>query len=375
MKYNFPIYISFFFLIVLNGSINTLKSQTILNKDTAYHLSTAVNDSISLHYIGCSGFFIKKGKEVVLIDPYFSNRPSSTFLFGRLINKSNITPEIKNLIDNTFLHVIGDSIDGSGVVKTLVISHGHVDHFGDVPYLFDSGHLNKDTVKIIGSTVTQYYLGGNNIPDKNVVKQVEAIAATQSTEGKWVYINSKIRILPIISEHGPHVRLFGLNFNLVPKKHEQKNTHYKYWRQYATGQILCYLIDFLNDDGSINFRIYHNSASSNYPFGFPPQSVLNQHPVDVAILCVASFHTVKNYPEDIVKYLKPKHIILSHWEDFFGYSIPELKKKPKEVPLTNVNKFLKRLDKVMLEIHSGISYTRPNVNTSIKFFYWNKHNN
>jgi hypothetical protein len=127
----------------------------------------------------------------------------------------------------------------------------------------------------------------------------------------------------------------------------------------------------LNDDGSINFRTYLNSSASSYPYGFPAQSILNQHPVDIAILCVASFNNVKNYPEGIVRYLKPKNIITCHWERFLKFSINELKKKPKSVSLTNVNKFFRRLDQVMVDLNSGTTCLRPNVNTTINYFYFN----
>jgi L-ascorbate metabolism protein UlaG (beta-lactamase superfamily) len=369
MKVHPRIHILILLLFTCLGNTNALKAQPILNNDTVFNLSADVNDSITIHYIGCSGFFIKKGNNAVLIDPYFSYTNANTYFSGTLTNKSNIPVELKNLIDSVFLHVIGDSLDRSGLIKALLITHGHYDHYGDVPYLYHSGHVNKDTIKIIGNTTVQGYLGGDQIEDRNIIKPVESSTSSPSSEGKWIYVNNKIRILPVLTEHAPNLKILGININFVPKKHERKMTRHKYWREYAMGQTLCYLIDFLNDDGSVNFRTYINSAASNFPYGFPAQSILNQHPVDIAMLCVASFNNVKKYPEDMVTYLKPKHIIACHWEDFLNSSIPELKKKPKTVPGTNVAVFFKRLDKVLSDLNSGISYTLPNVNTTIKFFY------
>ncbi len=351
---------------------NDLKAQTILNKDTTFYLSADVNDSITIHYIGCSGFFIRKGNNVVLIDPYFSYKKAYTYPFGGLINKSTIKPDIKCLIDSVFSHIIDDTIDHSGLIKTLLITHGHMDHYGDVPYLFQSRRFNLDTIKVIGSSNTQLYLHGDSVPDRNIVKPVESSASSSSTEGKWIFVNSNIRVLPILSEHSPHLKIFGIPIYLVPERNKKNRVRHKYWRQYAAGQTLCYLIDFLNDDGSISFRMYLRSSASDFPSGFPAQSILNQHPIDIAMICVALFNNVKNYPEDVVRYLKPKHIIACHWEQFLKSSMNELKKKPETAPITNVKKFLKRLDAVLSDLNLGITYTLPNVNTTIKYFYSNK---
>lgn len=362
----------FLYCFLFDGiNLNTLKSQTIQNTDTLFNLSAKPNDSITIHYIGCSGFFIRKGNKVVVTDPYFSNKKASTFLFGTLTNKANIEPEVKSLMGSVFFDIIKDSLDHSGLIKALLISHAHVDHYGDVPYLFHNRYFNQDTLKIIGSTTTQYYLGGDEIPEQNTIRSVENSASTVSAEGKWIYVNNGIRVLPIIGEHPAHLQILGINIHFVPKKNEKKNIRHKYWRKYTSGQTLCYLIDFLNDDGSINFRIYFNSSGSNSPLGLPAQSVLKQHPVDIAMVCVASYNLVKNYPEDMVRYLKPAHIITSHWEDFLNCSINELKIKPKDVPANNINKFFKRLDKVILGLNSGTTYIRPNVNTTIDYFYSN----
>lgn len=371
MKVYFRISTLILLVFACQGYTTILKAQTILNKDTVFNLSEEVNDSITIHYIGCSGFFIRKGNDALLIDPYFSYKKAYSYPFGTLTNKSTIPQDVKQLIDSVYMHVIEDSLDHSGLIKAILITHGHVDHYGDVPYLFESTRFNLDTVKIIGSTNTQRYLTGDKIPDKNILKPVESSASSPSEVGKWIEINSKIRVLPIISDHAPHLKILGINIYLVPEKNNKNRIRHKYWRNYASGQTLSYLIDFLKEDGSINFRAYLNSAASDYPSGFPAQSILNQGPVDIAMLCVASFDKAKNYPESIVRYLKPKHIIACHWEQFLNSSIPELKKKPKTVPIANVKKFFKRLDSVLIDQKSGTSYLRPNVNTSIEYFYSN----
>ena len=121
MKVHPSIYILILLLFTCQGYTKAIKAQAILNNDTVFNLSANVNDSITIHYIGCSGFFIKKGNNAVLIDPYFSYTNANTYFSGTLTNKSNIPVDLKNLIDSVFLHVIGDSLDRSGLIKALLI--------------------------------------------------------------------------------------------------------------------------------------------------------------------------------------------------------------------------------------------------------------
>jgi len=86
--------------------------------------------------------------------------------------------------------------------------------------------------------------------------------------------------------------------------------------------------------------LYYQDAASNPPNGFPPPagSTLSP-PVDVAILCVASFQEVDDYPEAIVRQLQTRTVILEHWESFFRSPDRPLK----AVPLTDTKAFALRL--------------------------------
>ena len=68
--------------------------------------------------------------------------------------------------------------------------------------------------------------------------------------------------------------------------------------------------------------------------------------VDIAIVCVAGYSQVENYPEGIIRNLKPRHIIMSHWENFFK-PLPKADEKLEVVPGTDVDKFIQRMKKVM----------------------------
>src|SRR5690606_41553051 len=63
------------------------------------------------------------------------------------------------------------------------------------------------------------------------------------------------------------------------------------------GRTLAFLVDFLEDDGEIAFRIYYQDATAPPPLGFAPDALVAAHPVDVAILVPATFEEVDWHPE------------------------------------------------------------------------------
>ena len=71
-------------------------------------------------------------------------------------------------------------------------------------------------------------------------------------------------------------------------------------------------------------------------------SLVTTAPVDVAVLVPATFEEVAWHPEAIVANLRPRRILLGHWEDFFqpvgGESEP--------VPLSDLPEFERRLGRV-----------------------------
>ena len=94
--------------------------------------------------------------------------------------------------------------------------------------------------------------------------------------------------------------------------------------------------------------------------------------VPAAILCDEEV-TISNVPnisdidslEEILNYLKPKHVILAHWENFF---IPRtgLYQKPAQVPFTNVKRFLNSYKKSAKKLAIN-DFTMPISDTEIKF--------
>jgi hypothetical protein len=307
--------------------------------------SRGIGDSVLFHYIGCGGFLIRKGDESVLIDPYFSNANITKNPFQSL--KTDTA-----LIDHFFMQNFKNT---EGSIQTVLIAHAHHDHLADLPSIIKR-NLQAEKITIIGSQTTRNILQAFKLPF-DVNRQMisfDTLFDKKDSSTRYISPNKRIQITAIKTEHAPHflgmkLPFIGGNVDKVPQSPPQTSLDFK------EGVNYNFMIDFLNADGTIDFRIFSSAgAAANAPIGFPTPSVLNEKKVDILLLCGANYDQVKGYPEKIVGFIKPEKIFVAHWEDFFR-PIPLLLKKPRVVPLTNIPKFLTILKKTMSE--NGIEPT------------------
>ena len=329
--------------------------EAISYKQADVILSQQAKDSIVIHYLGCSGFLIQNDNQSILHDPFFSNISLFSVPFQPICHD---TTRIKSFFRSHF----SNERDNEGMIKLLLISHTHYDHMIDAPYIYQN-HLNKDSVKVIGSNSMLRVMEFSQEEFKNSfnidhIISVEDYLTDQNTiDSSFLSFNKKIRILPISIEHAPHfhgVHLFKGEIKKKPKKA----------CQLKEGKNIAYLIEFLDDKEKTNFRIYIGGAAASAPAGFLPPSFVEANPIDLAILCAASHGYVKNYPEGLLKNLNPKHIIISHWENFFQPN-EVLESHAMVVPLTNVRKFIDKVNDTASELEYSSSWTMPNINTKI----------
>jgi L-ascorbate metabolism protein UlaG (beta-lactamase superfamily) len=340
----------------------TLQEKPFFVKDSfTQNLNPIPTDSIELYYSGCAVFYIKYRNEAVLNDPFMSNKgPLAEVAALKLLTDTT-------LVDDYFHKIIGSNNDKKGNIKAMLATHTHYDHVLDFPYIYQR-KLNKDSVIVLGSSGVKSLLKasvtsfGQQINSKNIISIDSKNASDSTNFRQWIYTkNAHFRFLPILTEHAPHfygIKLYKGKISDDLKKVPTDAGSYK------EGQSLSYLIDILDNKQNIIFRIYVQGSSSSPPFGFPPAKVLAEKQVDVAILCVASFQYVHQHPEGIVNYLKPKMMILSHWENFFQPH-KVLEQKVLTVPFTNIDLFLKRLDDDLKKEGLNSKYIMPNINTNI----------
>jgi len=286
----------------------------ILKTDKILDLSGSSIET-KIRYLGCGGLLMTNGESQILTDPFFSNPSILRAGLGKIRSD-------RSLIDRHLPNVSN--------VKSILITHSHYDHLLDVPYIY-LNKMDTSTTRIFGSETTKNIMSA-------VVSNTDQLIDIGTKVDQWIWLEKdKVRVMPIRAEHAPHfygVHLYKGKIQSPLKKIPSKA------RKWKEGTVFTYLIDFIQE-GKIGMRLFIQPSSCNPRAGFPPMSELKDRQVDVALLGSASYQYVHNYPNEIVKELNPKSIIVVHWEDFFR----KYEKKQKGVRFTSLKKFVRNLKK------------------------------
>ena len=301
-------------------------------------------DSTKLHikYLGAGGLFLRRGKDVVLTAPFFSNPSLKSLLFWRIKSQPK---EI-----DRFLAPMRSEL---AETHAILVGHAHYDHLMDLPHILATYTPNA---RVYGSRTAYHTL--STTVDKSRLVMLNDQMGNIAMPGQWIEIaDGRIRFMALESEHAPHFNGFKMFRGSYHKDLQRLPRRAAGWRE---GQTLSYLIDFLErPDGPIVYRLYYQDAASSPPSGFPPS--LNRR-VDLAMLCVAGYNEVGNYPQDLVNHLQPKRVAMIHWENFFS-RLPEDPQDLRPVPFLNMENFVERMEPAL---PPGADYVLPAPGSWIK---------
>jgi hypothetical protein len=289
-------------------------------------------------YLGVGGWIFQRGADQVVAAPLFTN-PS--FLRTGLAEVRSDTSGVNRSMA---------PYDVSGAAAILV-GHAHYDHLLDVPQV---ARRHAPRARILGSRVTRNTLGTwSGVADR--VTEVDSLAADAETQGRWIELTPTLRVLPLRSHHAPHFDGYTLYKGTTDHPLEEEPRWASEW---LDGPSYAFLVDFLDSDGSVAFRIYYQDAVAAPPRGFAPEALMAERPVDVAIFVPATFDQVDWHPEAFVENLRPRWVILGHWENFFvPASTPT-----RSIMLTDLGHFRNRLSRVF----DGESWL-PGIGTEFRF--------
>jgi hypothetical protein len=312
---------------------------------TSIDVAGAAGKKISVQYTGCGGIYILRGNDGIMIDPFFSNQ--KVMKIGKSVLGGGNSGKRKLASDSIMVGYGIRKIEAAtgrldSQVRGIFTAHSHYDHLMDVPAIF--GVLNKKpTVYVNQSGYNICY----NVIDRSKMEVLEAHMTTKEITRAPIELDidqGKIRVYPILSEHNPHVKY--IKFFSGSKTHPVADFKNPYQKTRANdwleGNTFSFLIDYLNEVGTIDFRIFIQSSSCNPMAGIPPAELLKRKQVDLAFLGVASYHFSPDYPCTLLSALtalasesKSPKVVWIHWEDFFrNYS-----RKPKSVRATDVVNF------------------------------------
>lgn len=276
------------------------------------------SDTVHLRYLGASGLSIRRGADHILTAPFFSNPGKWSVLFGRIETDEERFPA-------DFGELAQDA-------AAVLVGHSHYDHLMDVPAV--ARRLPRTAVVYGNDTAAHILAAAKDFPLE--VVGLDARAGDSTRPGEWISVRQGVRFMPLLSGHAPHIA--GLRFYEGSYTEDLKELprRAKGWRM---GQPLSFVVDFLDPDQTVRFRLFYQDAAAPVPQGFPPP-LADGKEFDLAILCVASFAQIDDHPEAILEALRPRAVLLTHWEDFSRpQSEPTL-----PVPRTDVPKFIERLE-------------------------------
>lgn len=254
-------------------------------------------DSVAVQYLGVEGFLIQWRGRGLLTAPMFSNPRALTVALWRIgANPRRIDrylPPVEN-------------------VEAVLVGHAHYDHLLDVPYI--ASRKARDA-RVYGSATAVNILHAA-LPRERLVS-IRETASAHGQPGAWHRSASgAFRFMAIESEHAPNIDGYTLYTGHIDSPLERLPDTARGWK---AGTTYAYLIDLLGADGSVAFRIHFQDAAATPPAGFIPQlDSQDRAPVDLAITCVPGTENVTGYPERAIEHLRPRHVLLGHWENLFA---------------------------------------------------------
>ncbi|HEY7215321.1 MAG TPA: hypothetical protein VIC28_11860 [Thermoanaerobaculia bacterium] len=285
---------------------------------TAPDRTAAGGEEVAIRYLGAGGVAIRWRGEILLTAPFFSNYGFPRVLFGRL--KPN-----------------GDAIkDGMAeippaAVGAILAGHAHYDHLGDLPIVARE-HAPRAGIYVndSGLNLLAHALGGRV---KSLERSLESPIRLEDAAGRSL----PFRVRAVASEHAPHFLRYHWAGGPVKRPWTEEWERLRLWHM-RSGTTLAYVIDLLGEGGAVRYRIYYQDAASGDHVGVPRE---DGRPYDLAILCIASHNWVEDAPQALLGRLRPRHVLVAHYEDFFRRG----KNRPFVPLLTNrlANRYLVRV--------------------------------
>jgi hypothetical protein len=286
----------------------------------SYPTHPLVDGRVRVVYLGNGGVLIAHGRDVLVTAPLYSN-PT----MGELAAQDFVSD--RERID-AYLERYEDELSRASAV---LVGHSHFDHLMDAPHTMARWTPNAT---LYGNDAMLKLLAP--LPAAIQRLSVEGSAYDPRPDpprpGQPVTVGtSRIRLWPIVSEHSlqfPIPLLLRLLPGPQPPVHMWRGAPEQPLSQLPTtaggwsqGTVLAFVIDFMDDQDDVVFRVYYQDSPSRSPFGFPAPVVTGRS-IDLALLCVGGSEAgeFQSHPEPILRQpvMAQAHVVGIHWEDFLN---------------------------------------------------------
>jgi len=296
---------------------------------------------VDIRYLGAGGVYIGWGPDAIMTGPFFSNPGVLRAAFGKYESDT----------ERVRLHLRRVPVQK---VRAILIGHSHYDHIGDIPVVAQE-HTPASLIYANATGVSMLSAYPPLRPRLRTVRRNEPIVIRDAGS------QEVMRIYPVPSDHAPQIcrwRGWPCEFaNCRPEAAWSKPFEEHRLSEFCGGDPFAYVIDLLQE-GEVKYRIYYNDAAAQPPLGVPDTAFTGPRPYDIAIICMPSYDFVRDYPETLLAYLKPRHLIVGHYENFFSRSEGRWRFVPL---LTNskANAFFQKLQRIDYQTDPLPPVTKP----------------
>ncbi|HEX2252299.1 MAG TPA: hypothetical protein VHQ65_03420 [Thermoanaerobaculia bacterium] len=254
----------------------------------------AARDVLAVRYLGAGGVVLGWRGHWVMTAPFFSNPGLLRARFGRL------------RIDE---QAVADGLAGVpvGDVGAILAGHSHYD-LGDLPHVAELAP---------GAALYVNDSGAHAL--RAVPELVDRLRVLEDYGGGWIDLADAagrplpIRVLALPSGHAPHVWRLSLFTGEIERDWEPPWGRHRF-AALTGGTPFAFVVELLDEAGAVGGRLLLQDAA-----GAEGLDRLPDGPYDLAVLCMASAQTVKPYPRDVLARVEPRHVLVTHYENFFRH--------------------------------------------------------